>query len=303
MALDRRSFFARTLLAGSGLALADRLAAADAPRTKETLKIASQEGIIPGGSLKEKVETMQAWGFDALEVWGGGLPKRVKEVEDALAGSKIRMSAVCAGFDGVMISEDPAVRRKCADSMKEILAAAGALGSTGLICVPAFNGQTKLGNQEGRKVLLDLLPELGEAAAKAKTRVLLEPLNRGEAFFLRQLADAASICRDVNHPAVSLMGDFYHMNIEETSDLGAFLSAGKYLHHVHLASRARNLPGQDDRSFVNGFLGLKLLGYADFASLECGVLGDRAVELPKAVEFLRRQWAEADLAKLLEGTC
>ena len=58
------------------------------------------------------------------------------------------------------------------------------------------------------------------------SRVLLEPLNRGEAFFLRQVADAASICRDINSPGVQMMGDFYHMYIEETSDLGAFLSAG-----------------------------------------------------------------------------
>jgi sugar phosphate isomerase/epimerase len=74
--------------------------------------------------------------------------------------------------------------------------------------------------------------------------VLLEPLNRTEAFFLRQLADAASICRDAGHPGVAMMGDFYHMHREETSDLGAFISAGSYLHHVHLASRTRKLPGQ-----------------------------------------------------------
>ena len=32
------------------------------------------------------------------------------------------------------------------------------------------------------------------------------------------------------------MGDFYHMFIEETSDLGAFISGGSRVHHVHLAS-------------------------------------------------------------------
>lgn len=87
-----------------------------------------------------------------------------------------------------------------------------------------------------------------------------------------------------------MMGDFYHMHIEETSDLGAFISAGKYLHHVHLASRARNLPGQDERSFRDGFQGLKYIGFQDFCSLECGVKGDREAEIPKAVRFLREQW-------------
>jgi sugar phosphate isomerase/epimerase len=107
------------------------------------------------------------------------------------------------------------------------------------------------------------------------------------------LADGASICRDVDHPAICMMGDFYHMYIEETSDMGAFLSAGKHLHHVHLASRRRVLPGQDERSFVNGFRGLKGIGYSDYCSLECGCDGDRMTEIPKCVEFLKKQWAEA----------
>ncbi|MBN1422503.1 MAG: sugar phosphate isomerase/epimerase [Planctomycetes bacterium] len=309
MGLGRREFFIRGAAAAAGLGIgAQAMGADEAPEKKVrrrpfesrgVLKISSQEGIIPGKSLGERLEKMEKWGFDGLEVWGGGLPKRVKEIQDALAKTKIELSAICAGYDGVLISEDENVRKKAVASMKEILAAAGELKSTGLICVPAFNNQTKLENKEARKILVDLLPELGEAAKAAGTRVLMEPLNRGEAFFLRQLADAASICRDVNHPAVCMMGDFYHMRIEETSDLGAFISAGSYLHHVHLASRARNLPGQDERSFVAGFVGLKLIGYRDFSSLECGVQGDRETEIPKSVAFLRAQWEEANPMRLL----
>jgi len=97
----------------------------------------------------------------------------------------------------------------------------------------------------------------------------------------------------VNHPGVMMMGDFYHMAKEETSDLGAFISAGKYLHHVHLASRTRKLPGQDERSFVEGFRGLKMIGFQDYCSFECGVEGDREVEIPKSVKFLREQWQMA----------
>ena len=124
---------------------------------------------------------------------------------------------------------------------------------TGVIYVPAFNGQTKLANQEIRKILLDTLPAIGEHAEKAGTRVVMEPLNRNEAFFLRQVADAASIARDCHSPGICVMGDFYHMFIEETSDLGAFISGGPYVHHAHLASRIRVLPGQDERSVRRGF--------------------------------------------------
>ena len=262
---------------------------------KAVLKISSQEGIVPANDLPERLAKMEKWGIDGLEVGGGGLAGRVAEIKAALANTKIKVSAICAGFQGALISSDESEREKCRKSAMEILTAAGELGSTGLIFVPAFNGQNPLPFVEGRKVLIDQLPELAEHAVKCGTRLLMEPLNRNEAWFLRMLADAASICRDVNHPGACMMGDFYHMCIEETSDMGAFLSAGKYLHHVHLASRTRKLPGQDDRDFTDGFRGLKMIGYRDYCSFECGVIGDRDVEIPKSVKFLREQWKKAQI--------
>ena len=264
-------------------------------RGHAAMRLGSQEGRIPGKSLEEKVAKLDKWGGAGLEVGGGGLPNRVKDIKNAIKGTNVKISAICAGYAGAPISHDPNEREKAVRTIKEILTAAGDLESTGLIIVPAFNNQTTLGNREGRKILVDMLPDLGEHAAKCGTRILMEPLNRGEAFFLRLLADAAAICRDVNHPGVCLMGDFYHMNIEETSDCGGFLSAGKYLHHVHLASAKRNLPGQDDRSFVDGFRGLRMIGYQDYCSLECGCKGDPEIEIPKSFRFLEKQWEQATI--------
>lgn len=293
MKLNRRELLALGAAGGAAMTTGISAQAAKNRPAKAQLKLSSQEGRIPGKDLLERLAKLEAWGYEGIEIGGAGLADRVSEIKAALANSKIKVSAICAGFKGALISDQESERQKCIDSMKEILTAAGELGSTGLIFVPAFNGQTKLDHVEGRKVLVDLMPDLAEHAAKAGTRLLLEPLNRGEAWFLRQLADAASICRDVNHPAACMMGDFYHMYREETSDMGAFISAGQYLHHVHLASIKRNLPGQDERDFTNGFAGLKMIGYTDYCSLECGVIGDPEVEIPKSAKFLREQWEKA----------
>ena len=82
------------------------------------------------------------------------------------------------------------------------------------------------------------------------------------------------------------------MGKEESSDREAFVRAGPWVHHAHLASRTVVLPGQDDRSFVEGFKGLWQIGYRDFCSLECGVKKDTdpEVEIPKAFRFLEAQW-------------
>lgn len=303
--MDRRSFLLKSSLLGATVATglpAVSLAAlgAEEPKKEAQLRLASQDGRIPGKDMKEKLAKLEKWGAVGIEFGGGGLPGRVKSIKDGLAGTNIKVAAICAGYAHNLLNDDPEKRQQCMQSIKDILTACGELGSPGLIVVPAFNGQTKMNNNDARKLLVDdLLPQLGEHAAKNKTHVLLEPLNRGEAFFLRQLADAAAICRDVEaktkNDGVAMMGDFFHMGIEETSDMGAFLSAGKYLHHVHLASRQRNLPGQDERSYVGGFRGLKMIGYQDFMSLECGCKGDPEVEIPKSFRFLEDQWKQATL--------
>jgi len=46
-------------------------------------------------------------------------------------------------------------------------------------------------------------------------------------------------------------------------------------------------------NYVDGFRGLKLIGYQDFVSFECGCKGDRKRSLTAAVKLLRDQWAMA----------
>lgn len=295
MSITRRRFLVGSTAAAAGLADGAVCRAADAcqPERKAVLKLSSQLGVIPGKELAEKLAKMEAWGFDAVELPGDIVGKE-ETYAGAIAKTKLKVSAICWGsYNGGLVSEVPERRVEAAEALRRVLNAAGQLKSTGVIYVPAFNGQTKLTNQEIRQVLLDTLPAIGEYAVKVGSRVLLEPLNRREAFFLRLLADAAAICRDCNSPGIAMMGDFYHMAIEESSDLGAFLSAGGFLHHVHLASRTRVLPGQDDRRFVEGFRGLKMIGYQDYCSFECGVKGNREEEIPKSMAFLRQEWAEA----------
>lgn len=296
MSLTRRNFLQSTAVAGTALCAANPIVQASETTGKSAvLKLAIQEWLVPGKNLSEKVENMKKWGFEGIEPGGGDLAKRANEFKSALKGSEIQVSAICAGFKGAPISDNLDERKKAHDTIKEILSAAGELGSPGLIIVPAFNGQTKLDHVEGRKVLLEFLHSLADHAQSAGTRILLEPLNRGEAWFLRQLHDAGAICKDVNHPAVRMMGDFYHMGIEEVCDYAAFIGVRDYVHHVHLASRPnRKQPGYDSNDdFRPGFRALKEMGYNDYCSYECGIEGKTDVEIPKMIEYIRKQWKEA----------
>ena len=265
-----------------------------------TLNLSFQEGIPPGESLNEKLDFMEKLGVVGLEPSGRGLAARVDEFKQALSGRNIKISVICAGFSGFILSEEEAVRQECIDTMHEIIEAAGSLGALGVIIVPAFNRQVpvKPHTQETRDFLCEQFKAMGEFALKHNTTVIFEPLNRTEAFYLRQVADAASLCRDIDCEGVKCMGDFWHMTMEETCDMGAFLSAGKkYLQHVHVASRgSRQIPGLDGDvdNYIEGFKGLKMIGYDKYVSFECGYRGDdRAGTVTAAVELLRQQWEQA----------
>ena len=302
--MDRRSFLGSAAAGIAGAAVLSTPAGlltscASGTGTKKSpeLRLSFQEGTAPGESLNEKFDYMEKLGIVGFEPHGKQLLKRAEEFRQALSGRNIKVSAICAGFDGFILAEDPAVKASFDSSMRELIAAAGEIGSTGVIMVPAFNAQKpcRPHTMETRDYLCEQLHELGEYALKHNTTVILEPLNRKEAFYLRLVSDAAAICRDADSEGVRCMGDFWHMQ-EETSDYAAFISAGKYLQHVHVASRGqRRMPGEDGQldNYIEGMRALKELDYQNYISFECGTAADRNVVVPAAVELLRSQWEQA----------
>ena len=299
MTMNRRDFVLASAALGAGLSTSATFtkAAEVADDKKDVcLKLSSQISLIPGKSIGEKLDRMLGWGFEAVELHRDVLTK-ADEYASAVEKAGIPVSAICWGsMEGDMVSEDVSKRGPARELLKKVCTIAGQLKVTdGVIYVPAFNGQTKLTCPEIRKLLVETLPEIGEHALTAGSRIVMEPLNRKEAYFLRQVADGASIARDCKTDGICVMGDFYHMFYEETSDMGAFISGGNRLHHVHLASRSksRTLPGIDGTSYVDGFKGLKMIGYQNYCSLECNVKGDAMIEIPKSVKYLQDQWAQS----------
>ncbi len=299
--MDRKTFLKTTLASAAALAVAPGALVSCKTKEKKTytpLRLSFQEGLTPGETLTEKLDFMESLGVTGFEPGGKGLADRVREIREALKGRNIKVSAICAGFEGFMLAQEPEVKAQFDTSMSEIVRAAGELGSTGVIMVPVFNWQEPAlpHTLETREYLCDQLHKLGEFALSCGTTVILEPLNRKEAFYLRLVADAAAICRDADSEGVKCMGDFWHMQ-EETSDYAAFMAAGSYLRHVHIASRGnRVMPGEDGEAdnYVNGFRALKELEYPYYVSLECGCRSkDRAAAITNATQLLRSQWEKA----------
>jgi sugar phosphate isomerase/epimerase len=297
--MDRRNFLKSAALGAGMLAvpgLGARTLRAEEAKKQVVLNLCSQDGRIPGASLQEKIEKLKKWGATGIE-FGGLTPERAKEIKAQMKGSGLKVSALCWGsHNGDLVSLDKDKRAKGIADLKRGLEAAGELEARGAIFVPCFNKQSELKPEELDKILADILPELGDYAKKCNTAVLLEPLNQGETFYINRIEQAAAICNKLNNDGICLMGDFYHMSKEEKDQEQAFITGGKWLRHVHLATgKKRILPGEEPHSYVEGMRGLKKMGYTGFCSLECGIKkgADPEVEIPKAFDYLRQQWEAA----------
>lgn len=310
--MKRRDFLGASASVGLGLAsvaaMKTSMIAAQTTeemdkRAEAKLRISSQLGPAPGDSDEDKLANIKKYGCEAVEYHGNCVGKG-KEFKKKANDFGLEVSCICWGsHGGDFSSEDKDKRQKCLDDLKKALETAGEMEASGVIFVPAFKHETELTNQRIRELLLEELPPVAEFAKQCNTSIIFEPLCRMEAFFLRQVADGASIARDILRKAgidsgIGVMGDFYHMDTEETSQMGAFISAGSLLKHVHLAGGVENprrtYPGENSMTFVDGFRGLKYIGYTRFCSFECGCAGeDKEKAFEATIKFLREQWEQA----------
>src|SRR5690606_38561738 len=89
------------------------------------------------------------------------------------------------------------------------------------------------------------LKTLASRADGLGLKLAVEPLNRYETDFINTCDQALELVDAVNHHAVGLLLDTYHMNIEEKDQPAAIRRAGKQLFHVHACGCDRGAPGGD----------------------------------------------------------
>jgi len=225
-------------------------------------------------------------GFDAVEVFPPS-PSAVdaNELKRLLAQYKLKLAAVGTGAGWVLqrltlTSPDAAARAKAKLFVSSIIDFAGIFGA------PAIIGsmQGRWGDDVDKTTALGYLAEalngLGEHAARHKTPLLFEPLNRYETNMVNTIGDGVTLLSSLKTKNVMLLADLFHMNIEE-SDLAAALRAGaKYIGHVHFVDSNRRPAGCGHIDLGAIGAALREIGYNRFASAE-------AVPYPNSDEAAR----------------
>jgi sugar phosphate isomerase/epimerase len=253
------------------------------------IRLAVQSRLVPGSSLRDKHERAVGYGFDGIEL--SHFPM-IEAAEEAIRYD-VAVSAMCSGHRGWFIDPDPEQVRACRDDVKRLLELGARLDAP-LIIVPIYGRTNRLPNagtarapEEDEALWMEGLREVAEHAEHVGGRLLIEAINRYENSVSVTLSDAVRFARIVASKNVFVMGDVFHMNIEE-ADIGASLeAAGDLLAYVHLADSQRLEPGQGHLDFAQVFSALARMRYTGWVSLECDLSGEPDAVLPPAVAYLR----------------
>ena len=259
------------------------------------MRLACQEHILPGDSILKKWEFAASADFDGIELRGTeDWSERLESLRVAREQGVV-FSSVCLISDRFIGDLDPGRRREAIEHMKRLLSGISELGGIGAVTPAAFGLASKRlppfevprSEEEDRRVLRDVLEELGEHADAEGTLLLLEPLNRYEDHMLNRLEDAIELCDAVGRGSLKIMGDLFHMNIEEDELGQAIRSASGHLAHVHLADSNRLQPGAGHTDFAGAFQALHDIGFDGYMAMECGIRGEAKTALPQVAQHLR----------------
>jgi D-psicose/D-tagatose/L-ribulose 3-epimerase len=194
----------------------------------------------------------KAWGADGVEI----AVENPADINPAFVRRQLERHgltclAVCACFPrGRDLRGTPAQQRASLVYMKRLVDIAQELGAevvagplysaTGRACaVPPVEYQRQWRTVRGHlKTICDY------AAAQGKT-ICLEPLNRFETDFLNTVEQGLQMIAEVKSPALKLLLDTFHMNIEEKNPAAAIRRAGRHLGHFHASASDRGTPGHD----------------------------------------------------------
>ena len=209
---------------------------------------------------------VKAMGFDLLELGvenpGDWNPARVAEI---LAANDLGASVCAVMGEGRNLLERDLIA-STQDYIRTCIDAAVTVGSR-VVAGPVYTPTGKAWRMDGaaRGVAVDQLVEalrpLADYAGERGVRLAIEPLNRFETSFLNTAAQTMEVVDRVDSPAVGVLLDTFHMNIEEKDQAAAIRRVGANLAHFHACGNDRGAPGADHIPWVAITAALREIGY------------------------------------------
>lgn len=196
-----------------------------------------------------------------------------KTLKETLENEEMGCSAVALhGPDRDLSQQDASTRQRGMEYARRSIdtcAEAGVSVYSGAMA--GVGGEAVLSNKERRTRLAyaaECLRELAEYAARAGIRLGFEVLNRYENNLINTAQEARELIDLVNHSALGIHLDTFHMGIEEKKLDDAIRLAGDKLFHLHGSASHRGVPGEGHVDWEGVATALKQIDYQGYVVIE-----------------------------------
>lgn len=199
------------------------------------------------------LERIARAGYERVELSGDPPGITVEDLNRAIIDNGLEVSSISSllGPGRDLSHSDPQVRQAGYDYLLRLIEMASIVGSPIINVHPSSVNRTEVltsveqeweWSVEGMRALA--------TQADGTCRLAVEPWNRYETHLINTLGQAVELVVAIDHPAACVMGDTFHMGIEESDPLGALRRAAPHLGHMHLADNTRAAPGTGTVDFA-----------------------------------------------------
>jgi sugar phosphate isomerase/epimerase len=225
-----------------------------------------------GEDVEKSIERVARFGYDAIELVGEPTAYDTTRVRKLVSDYGITVGSICSIYNAErdLAHPDPAKRRQSIDYVKSVADMSAEVGCPVMIVAPTANGKTASLTEfsDEWKWAVEGIQEGADYAAKLNVNLCIEAWNRYETYMLNRLDQALDMWKEVNRPNVGIMGDTFHMNIEEEDIAEAIRQSGDALIHIHLADGNRKAPGLGHIDFAPVLQALKDINYKGHLTFE-----------------------------------
>ncbi len=251
------------------------------------------EAVAFKGEFEANLAKIARWGYQGVELAiRDPAVINVANLQRILASEGLAVPAIGTGQawgeERISFSSvKPAVRQAAVERIKCHIELAQQLDA--LVIIGLIRGATPAGqsHEQSLGLLLDCLQVCANYSAAHGVQIALEPLNRYETDLVPTVREGLALLQKVGSPAIGLLLDTFHMNIEEANIGASIEEAGKRILHFHVADSNRWYPGAGHLDFVDILRHLRATGYKGWISGEFMPLPEADLAAQRSLAYLQ----------------
>ena len=236
--------------------------------------------------FEQRLEKVAEAGYHAVELvneyekWS---PDDFRRASANLRSLGIVVDAMAGVWTGIA---NPQAQDKFLADLTRLIPIAEQLECPGIIVLSGDRVEG-LSREAHHQSCIESLKRAAEIADKRNFTLLLENIDQEEnpKYYLTSVAEGFEIIRQVNHPRVKFLYDFYHEQISEGNLIEKLEKNIAHVGLMHVADvPGRHEPGTGEINYANIYRKLAQLNYRGYVAMEFEPAGDPVASLRTARE-------------------